>query len=152
MRSKRSAMDELDRKIIAELQRNGRESYKEIARKLDVSDGTVRSRTEQMMRENVLRITASVNPFALETGITALVGMQLAKRTHMSTMERISQLKGVISVCNATGRYDLLVEVFLESRKELNRFLIEDLSRIGGINSTETFIYLDAINKWMQFS
>lgn len=80
----------------------------------------------------------------------ALVGMQLEKRTYKKTMEKISQLKGVVSVCNATGRYDLLVEVFLDSQKELNKFLMEDLSRIGGINTTETFIYLDSINKWLE--
>ena len=149
MRPKISAIDELDRKIITELQRNGRTSYKDIAKKLDVSDGTIRFRTKRMIRDNILRITASINPFALETDVAALVGMKLEKRTHKKTMEKISQLEGVISVCNAMGRYDLLVEIFFGSRKELNKFLIEDLSKIGGINSTETFVYLDAIDKWL---
>ena len=144
------AMDDLDRKIIGELQKNGRTSYKDIAKKLRVSDGTIRFRTGRLTRKNILRITASINPFALENGIVALVGMQLEKRTHKKAMEKISRLRGVLSVCNATGRYDLLVEVYLDSQKELSRFLMEDLSRIGGINTTETFIYLDAINKWVE--
>ena len=144
------AMDDLDRKIIGELQKNGRTSYKDIAKKLRVSDGTIRFRTGRLIRKNILRITASINPFALENGIVALVGMQLEKRTHKKTMEKISRLRGVVSVCNATGRYDLLAEVYLDSQKELSRFLMEDLSRIGGINTTETFIYLDAINKWVE--
>ena len=143
-------IDDLDRKIIGELQKNGRTSYKDIAKKLRVSDGTIRFRTGRLTRKNILRITASINPFALENGIVALVGMQLEKRTHKKTMEKISRLRGVLSVCNATGRYDLLVEVYLDSQKELSRFLMEDLSRIGGINTTETFIYLDAINKWVE--
>jgi Lrp/AsnC family transcriptional regulator for asnA, asnC and gidA len=105
-----------------------------------------------MVRKNILRITASINPFAVENGLLALVGMQLERRTHKQTMEKISRLKGVVSVSNATGRYDLLVEVFLDSQQELNRFLMEDLSRIGGINATETYIYLHAINKWVELS
>jgi Lrp/AsnC family transcriptional regulator for asnA, asnC and gidA len=78
--------------------------------------------------------------------------MELEKRTHKITMNKISQLKGVVSVCNVSGRYDLLVEIFLESRQDLNRFLIESLSSIGGINRTETFIVLDAINKWVELA
>ncbi len=143
-------MDDLDRKIIIELEKNGRTSYKDIAKKLKVSDGTIRFRTRRMIQKNILRITASVNPFSLEKSILALIGMELERRTHKKTMETISKLRGVVSVCNATGRYDLLVEVFLDSQKELNKFLMEDLSKIGGIKATETFVCLDAINKWVE--
>jgi Lrp/AsnC family transcriptional regulator for asnA, asnC and gidA len=150
--AERREMDDLDRKIILALQQDGRASYKTIAKKLRVSDGTIRFRIGRMVRKNILRITASINPFAVENGLLALVGMQLERRTHKQTMEKISRLKGVVSVSNATGRYDLLVEVFLDSQKELNRFLMEDLSGIGGINATETYIYLHAINKWVELS
>lgn len=150
MKKKPLQLDDLDRKIIGELQKNGRVSYKDISKKLKISDGTVRFRVGKMIRNNFLRIMASVNPFALENSILALVAMQLERRTQKQTMETISQLRGVVSVSNATGRYDLLVEIFLDSQKELNKFLMEDLSRIGGIKTTETFVYLDAINKWVE--
>lgn len=142
-------LDDLDRSIINELEKNGRVSYKIIAKKLNVSDGTIRFRVNKMVRNNIIKISAMINPFVLEEGITALVRMQLEKRNHVKAMEEISRLKGVVSVCNATGFYDLQVEVFLESRKELNKFLVEDLSRIDGIKSTETSVYLDAIDKWV---
>ncbi|MBW2057941.1 MAG: Lrp/AsnC family transcriptional regulator [Deltaproteobacteria bacterium] len=145
-------LGELDKRIILELQKDGRTSFKTIARRLEVSDGTVRSRVGRMIRHKVLRIAASINPFVFENGIAALVGMQLEKRTHKETMARISRLHGVTSVCNVTGRYDLLVRVFFESRQELRRFLVDELSRIGGINTTETFVYLDAINEWTRLA
>ena len=97
--------------------RKTEEHHRDIAKKLKVSDGAIR------------KITASVNPFSLENSILALIGMELERRTHKKTMETISTLRGVVSVCNATGRYDLLVEVFLNSQKELNKFLMEDLSK-----------------------
>jgi Lrp/AsnC family transcriptional regulator for asnA, asnC and gidA len=142
--------DHLDRKIILELQKNGRISYKDIAKKLNISDGTIRFRVGKLMQKNILRITASINPFALQNGVAALVGMQLEKRTHQQTMEKILQIKGVSSVTNVTGSYDLMVEVFFESRQELRKFLVEGLSEIGGINRTETFVYLDGLNKWTE--
>ena len=143
-------LDKLDRQIISELQHNGRESYKTIARKLKVSGGTVRLRVKRMIKKNVLRISALLNPFLFEHSITAIIGMQLANRPLRETMEKILELAGVLSVSNATGEFDLIVEVFLESRRELKRFLMEDLSRIDGIKSTETFVFLDGLNKWVE--
>ena len=151
MKNLHKGLDDLDRKIISEFQKDGRKSSKDLARKLKVSDGTIRFRTNRLINQNTLRVTASINPFSLSSdGIIAYVGMELEKRTHTITMKKISQLKGVVSVCNVSGRYDLLVEIFLESRQDLNRFLIDSLSSVGGINRTETFIVLDAMNKWVE--
>ena len=143
-------LDKLDRQIISELQHNGRESYKTIARKLKVSGGTVRLRVKRMIKKNVLRISALLNPFSFEHSITALIGFRLENRSHEETMKRISKLDGVLSVSNVTGEFDLIVEVFLESRSELKRFLVEELPKIGEIKGTETYIFLDGLNKWVQ--
>lgn len=151
MKHLQKGLDALDRKIISEFQKDGRKSSKDLARKLKVSDGTVRFRTNRLRKSSLLRFAASINPFSFSAdGILAYVGMELEKRTHTNTMKKISQLKGVVSVCNVSGRYDLLVEIFLESRQDLNRFLLESLSGVGGINRTETFIVLDAMNKWVE--
>lgn len=141
-------MDEIDYKIIKELQQNGRRSYKEIAKKLKVSDGTVRLRTEKLIQKGIIKIKALIDPFKFEHRIYALVGINLERRGHSEKMKQISKLKGVISVLNATGRYDLFIELFLDSQKELSEFLVNEISKVDGIQSTETFVYLNGINKW----
>lgn len=140
-------MDDLDFKIIRELQENGRRPYKEIAKRLKVSDGTIRLRTEKLIEKGLIKIKALINPFKFEHRICALVGINLERRGHVEKMKQISQLKGVTSVMNATGRYDLFVELFLESQKELMEFLVNEISKVDGIQSTETFVFLDGINK-----
>jgi len=152
MKNKNLQIDALDRAIIVELQRNGRMSYKDIARKLKVSDGTIRLRTGKMIKKNLFRITASVNPFYFENTSMALIGINIEKRDHQKIMKRLSKLRGVTSVCNLTGRYDLMVEVFFDSREELRKFLVEELNQITEINLTETYVYLDGINKWMELT
>ncbi|MEW6375825.1 MAG: Lrp/AsnC family transcriptional regulator [Thermodesulfobacteriota bacterium] len=144
-------LDELDRKIVIELQENGRRSYKEIAKKLKVSNGTVRLRTEKMIEKGLVKIKALTNPFKFEHRICALVGINLERRGHAEKMKQVSKLKGVTSVMNCTGRYDLFVEVFLDSQKELMEFLVNEISKVDGIQATETFVYLDGINKWVTF-
>lgn len=151
MKKKQLNLDEIDHQIIRELQRNGRESYKNIARKLGVSDGTVRLRTERMIREGYLRITASVDPLFFGNTLTAMIGLTLSIPANSAIMQKISDLTAVQSVINVTGRYDLIVEVFVQSRKDMHRFLVEELSAIVEITSTESFIYLEAQNKWVEF-
>ena len=143
--------DNIDKKIVAELQKNGRTSYKVIAKRLNLSDGTIRLRTAKMIENNFVKISAIVNPFFYENSITAMIGMKLERRNHTKIMQKISRLNGVKSVVNPTGRYDIIVEVFFHSRKELRSFLVEDINKVGGILSSETFIFLDAINKWVEF-
>jgi Lrp/AsnC family transcriptional regulator for asnA, asnC and gidA len=145
-------IDHIDREIIRALQKNGRESYKNIARNLDVSDGTVRLRVDKMIRNNYLKISASVNPLFFENCIFAQVGLNLEKRADKEIMERLSQFDGVQSVNNVTGRYDLVIELFVNSREELRLFLVEELSAIGGIKATESFIFLETINKWVEIA
>ncbi len=144
-----NTLDEIDRKIIIELQGNGRRPYKEIAKKLKVSDGTVRLRTNKMIERGFIKIKALTNPFKFDQRVCALVGINLERRGHVEKMNQISKLKGVTSVMNATGRYDLFVELFVESQKELMEFLINEISKVDGIQATETFVYLDGINKWV---
>ncbi|KAB1443040.1 Lrp/AsnC family transcriptional regulator [Pseudodesulfovibrio senegalensis] len=151
MKKKPLTLDEIDHSIIRELQRNGRESYKNIARKLNVSDGTVRLRTERMIREGYLRISASVNPLFFGDTLTAMIGITLSIPANRALMNRVSSLTAVQSVINVTGRYDLILEVFVQSRKDMHRFLVEELASISEITSTESFIYLEAMNKWVEF-
>ena len=151
MKHKEYTPDNIDKKIVAELQKNGRTPYKIIAKKLNLSDGTIRLRTVRMIENNFLKISASVNPFFYENSITAIIGMKLERRDYKKMMEKISRINGVKSVVNLTGRYDILVEVFFNSREELKSFLVEDMNKVDGILSSETFIFLDAINKWVAF-
>ncbi len=150
MEPKELALDQTDRQIIAALQENGRESYKSIAARLGVSDSTVRLRTERLIRSGYLRISASVNPMFFEDGLTATVGVSLEGRANAEIMRAIAALDGVQSVANVSGRFDLLVEIHVASRNELRRFLVDDLSAVGGIQNTETFLYLETIDKWVR--
>jgi DNA-binding Lrp family transcriptional regulator len=67
----------------------------------------------------------------------------------MVRMDWLSKLNGVVSVRNATARYDLSVKLFVRSQKELSEFLVNEISKVRGIRVMETFVYLDGINKWV---
>jgi Lrp/AsnC family transcriptional regulator for asnA, asnC and gidA len=145
----RYKLDTLDLKIIAELRKDGRVSLRTIAERLDIATGTVRTRYNRLVDLGILKVSALVNPFYFENSILALIGMSLESRTHLEAMRKISSLEGVLSVCNTAGGFDLVVEVFLKSRDELNTFLFKKLPSIEGIKNTHTYVFTDARNKWI---
>jgi Lrp/AsnC family transcriptional regulator for asnA, asnC and gidA len=144
-------LDTLDKEIILELQKDSRRPFKVIANKLKVSEGTIRNRVNRLLEKGILKLEARVNPFSLPNKIAAIVALTLVERNHEEIMKKIEKLPNVTSVWNATGRYDLFFEVMVDSLNELNNILfLRDLSNIGGIDKTETFILLSSNTKYFK--
>lgn len=146
-------IDDLDKRIILELQEDARRPFSVIADRLNVAEGTVRNRVKRLIERDVLELKARVNPFALPHKVAAIVGINLAERTHQEKMKQIEKIPSVTSVWNATGRFDLFFEVMVDSLVELNDILFErDLHSIGGIRHSETFVILSSNTKRFKLS
>jgi Lrp/AsnC family transcriptional regulator for asnA, asnC and gidA len=146
-------IDALDRKIILELQEDARRPYKEIAGKLNVSEGTIKNRVTRLINRGILKLEARVNPFALPNRISAIIGVNLKERDHEKKIKDIEKIQGVTSAWNATGRFDLFFEIMVDSMNSLNDILFRsDLNRIGGISYMETFITLYSNTKYFKLS
>lgn len=149
----KECMDDLDRKIILELQEDARRPYKRIAKKLKVSEGTVRNRVTRLIDNDILKLQARVNPFALPHKVSAIVGVNLKERDHEEKIKEIERIPCVTSVWNATGRYDLFLEVMVDSLADLNEILFrKNLKDVGGISYTETFVLLSSRTKFFKLS
>ncbi len=144
-------IDDLDRKIILALQKDARRPYKDIAKMLRVSEGTIKNRVTRLIGRGILKLEARVNPFALPNRISAIVGVNLKERTHEKKIKEIEKIPGVTSAWNAAGRFDLFFEIMVDSMQSLNDILFrKDLKRIGGISYTETFITLYSNTKYFK--
>jgi Lrp/AsnC family transcriptional regulator for asnA, asnC and gidA len=149
----KKGLDELDRKIILDLQEDARRPYKDIAAKLNISEGTVKNRVTRLTSRGVLKLEARVDPFALPHKISAIVGVNLKNRNHEETMTKIEAIPEVTSVWNASGHFDLFFEIMVDSLDSLNEILFKkELKEIGGISYTETFIILSSTTKYFKLS
>ena len=70
-------ISQTDRKIIASLARNGRRSFREIARELDISEGTVRQRVGRLVDLELIRITVVGNLITLGFEVVAMVHIRV---------------------------------------------------------------------------
>jgi Lrp/AsnC family transcriptional regulator for asnA, asnC and gidA len=141
--------DETDWKIISIL-KEGYVPNNAIALELGVSEGTVRSRLKKMKEAGILQIRALINPDVLENKQLVLVAMRVAESKLLDRKaEELSHLKNVLSVSIASGRYDLIAEVLLDSNRGLVHFLTEELSKVEGILASESFIMLKNYGKYV---
>lgn len=142
-------LDATDWNIINIL-KEGYENNNTIARKLGLSEGTIRSRIKRLREANVMQIRALINPEVLDNKQLALVAMRVAESRLLETKaEEVSQLPNVLSVSIASGRYDLIAEVLVDSNRGLVRFLTEELSGVEGVVSSESFLMLKSYNKYV---
>jgi Lrp/AsnC family transcriptional regulator for asnA, asnC and gidA len=125
--------------IIKQL-RDGRKSFKAIAEELSVSENTIRARVSKLVEEGVLEISGVVDPESLPGHGVVMVGVKLQSMDLIKKGEEFSKLRGVVSVSVVTGRFDLILLVLLKEGFGLLEFYTEEVAKIKGVQSVETFV------------
>ena len=132
-------IDRTNLEIIKQL-RDGRKSFKTIAEELSLSENTIRARVSKLAEEGVLEISGLVDPESLPGHGTVMVGVKLQSMDLIKKGEEFSKLKGVVSVSVVTGRFDLILLVLLKEGFGLLEFYTEEVAKIKGVQSVETFV------------
>jgi Lrp/AsnC family transcriptional regulator for asnA, asnC and gidA len=134
-------VDELDRRIIEALQDDGRESFREIAGALAVSEATVRNRYKRLRQTNILRVTGVTNPLGLGFDAIAMIGVKTSGPPD-PVADEIAEWPEASYVVVAAGHFDLLVELVCFDRKHLLE-LTNRIRSLGRVVATESFVYLE---------
>ncbi|WP_347350990.1 Lrp/AsnC family transcriptional regulator [Intrasporangium sp.] len=133
-------LDRLSKKIIEQLQQDGRKSYAAIAQEVGLSEPAVRQRVQRLLDAEVMQIVAVTDPLQLGFQRQALVGLRTSGDLT-ETAARLARIDEVTYVVTTAGSFDLVIEVLCED----DEHLLELLGQIRGlpkITATETFVYL----------
>jgi len=135
-------MDRTDRKLIGELQRDGRLTNQELSERVSLSPSPCLRRLRQLEQEGVIEgYTAIVNQEACGLHITAFVSIRLEKQTDKTIQafeEGIRDLDEIIACYLMSGSSDYLLQVLSPSLKDYESFIRDKLSRTPGIGTLET--------------
>lgn len=136
------SLDDLDFSIIEFLQEDGRKSFTDIARELNVAPNTIRARVNRMREDGILLVAAGLNPH--KVGIDAYAGIDIAvEPVHLdAVIHKLIRCSEVIWIAERTGVFDLAVEVVCRDMNHLHKFLHECVHNLQGVKDTETMIYL----------
>ena len=148
--SRSPSADEIDIAIIRMLQADGRRSYADIAAELGLAPSTVQQRANRLIDTNLIKIRAVTDPLMLGVPITASMSFKVEGARLRSVADEISQFEEVGWVAICTGSFDIMCEVACQNNDHLIN-LIAELSKIEGIRSTETFMYLHIVKNTYQW-
>lgn len=143
-------IDELDCKLIKDLQKDGRQTYVELGKKLGVAEGTVRKRVKALIDKNVIQIVAIPNVGKLGYKFICTMGLQVRMVDLRKVADALAQNPNVCHLAFVTGKYDLMARIITRSPKELAHFIENEISAIPSVLRTETFVNLDTIKgEWL---
>ena len=142
MRAVRTEFDDLDRRIIACLQANGRASWTAIAKRCDTSAATAARRGQRVLDENVIRV--AVVPTTIHTGRSTTFVLRIACRSGAQTSValQLSHHSTIRFMALVSGRYDIIAEVCASAEDSLFRQLVSDYQSIDGIEWCEAELVL----------
>ncbi|MGY1680577.1 Lrp/AsnC family transcriptional regulator [Geodermatophilus sp. SYSU D01176] len=140
--SPKAAIDDTDREILRVLQVDGRTSNSEVARRLGVTETTVRKRLAAMLEADLVSVVAVPTPRLAGYTVSAIIGISVQLKSLQSVADALVQRPEVRYCGISAGRYDLIVEAFFTDQEHVVRFASEVLGALDGITDVETSLIL----------
>ncbi|MCW4049919.1 MAG: Lrp/AsnC family transcriptional regulator [Candidatus Bathyarchaeota archaeon] len=136
-------VDEIDEKILRLLEQNGRMSYVELGREVELSEGAVRNRVQTLVTSGVIQKFTIEK--STEIGVRALT--MIAVNPGVPTYEvskKVNELLGAEKIYEVTGEYDIVLVSSSVNIDGING-CIEDIRKIHGVEKTNTIIVLRTV-------
>ena len=145
--SKKKALDSVDCQMIELLQKDGRISNTEIAKRIGISEATVRTRLNRLIEEEFIQIVAVSNPIKLGFDIVGNIRIHVDIKKMDKIIKELKKLKPLWFIVQTTGGTGIDTEFVVKSLDELNELIFERINKIDGIIKTETSLFLKYIKR-----
>lgn len=140
--------DLVDCEIINLLQKDGRISNTDIAKKIGISEGTVRTRLNRLIKNEIIQIVAVSNPIKLGFKIVGQIRIQIDTSKMDAIIKKLKQLKALWFIVKTTGETTgIEAEFIVKSLNELNTLIFENINNIDGVIKTDVSLILDFIKR-----
>jgi Lrp/AsnC family transcriptional regulator, leucine-responsive regulatory protein len=136
-------IDEIDRKILQLLTENGRLSYAEIGKRLNLSRVSVRERVNQLIESGVIeRFSVVINSEKFGKKVSAFFEVDCEPAYLVKVAQTLADNPSVASCYQMTGPSTLHMHVLVEDFAALEKFVNNELYSLEGITRVESHILL----------
>lgn len=145
-RTGRSArqLDDVDRRILAELSRDGRLSIRALAEQVHVSRANAYARVDRLMADGVITgFAATVDHERAGLGTSAYVLINIQQNTWREVAAALGELPYVEHFALVGGDFDVLVLVRAPNNAALRHVVLERIQDVPGVRSTRTWLVFD---------
>ncbi len=140
-------IDQTDCRIIELLQTDGRMPNTMIAKKLGISEATVRSRLNRLIKEEYVQIVAVSDPLKLGFGVCGIMKIDVDIKKIDTVSRELSKIEQLWYIVHATGSAYIYAEFNAKSIGEVNDFISQKINKIDGLLKTETSLVLKYIKR-----
>ncbi len=145
-------MDKTDLKILSELSNDSSISIPKLSEKINVNTSVVYSRIKRLVKSKLIKkFTIDVNDKELGYAVKSLTGINMDSKQRDDVIEELFKIPGVREISEVTGRFDILVIMFAKNLPEMHRLISEEIGKIQGISSSESFIEMKRRKKQMPY-
>lgn len=138
------ALDAVDRRILAEMQEDGRLSVNELAARVSVARATAYQRLQRLEDDGVIRrYSAIVDPARVGLGIAALILVNVDQGDWRDARRRLLELPGVQYLALTSGTFDFVVLVRVPDVETLRDVVLVRLHGLPEVRSTQTVFVLE---------
>lgn len=135
-----SEMDEEDLKILRLLQKEGRISYSEISRILNIPQSTVRFKVNRFVKEGYIKkFMAILDPVKLGYPITLIILLRINPKKLDETFNYISNIPEVHHMFQITGKYDIIAIFHVKNMGEVGR-INNEIRSLEGVLDADTLL------------
>ncbi|MEU4335690.1 Lrp/AsnC family transcriptional regulator [Micromonospora lupini] len=137
-------MDEVDRRILDELVRDGRTSVRTLAERIHISRTNAYVRVERLLRDGVITgFRAQVAPEAAGLGTSAYMALTIEQNTWREVSAELAQVRYVEHVALLSGEHDVLALVRAPDNAALRDVVLDRVQRIAGVLSTRSWLVFE---------
>jgi Lrp/AsnC family transcriptional regulator for asnA, asnC and gidA len=140
-------IDPIDSKIIHLLQRDGRLSNTEIAKTLDLSEATIRTRIKRLIDEEIIQIVAVSNPFKLGFEIAGDLDIHVEMNQMDSVLAALKPFRELWYIVIRTGAAHINAEFVVKSLEDLNELVCNRISQIQGVKGVDISVIMKYIKR-----
>jgi Lrp/AsnC family transcriptional regulator for asnA, asnC and gidA len=139
-------VDKKDLKIIDILQENSRTPYLEIARRLRVSESTIRKRVKVLEERGVIKnYTVLIDPSKIGYDSTAIIGFDVDPSKLLEVAQKMTELEEVKCVATSSGDHMIMTEIWAKNGKELSQIISKKIGSIRGVKRICPAIILEKL-------
>lgn len=142
----REPLDDIDRRIVAELSQDGRLSVRTIAERVHVSRTAAHNRLQALQRRGVISgFGAQIDRKAIGLEISALVVVRVGDVPWEQIVEQLATLPFVEKVQAVSGDIDIILTVSAPDHEQLSQAILRDIHDMPGVVSTRSHLILAEI-------
>lgn len=133
-----TSLADLDLRIIAMLEENGRLRNTQLAAALGLTEGAVRKRLDRLLADGTVRIRAVSDPLKTGHTVVAIVSLRVLPGRYESVAEALEAMPEFRFIGQTTGAADFVAEAWFRSTSEFHDFASRRLAAIDGITQIDT--------------